>query len=65
MPPSQVYLFQVLVKGNTSGFQLLFLSESCVFPLISFSYIVKDRGARHAAVHGAAKSRTHDLVTEQ
>ena len=65
MSSSQVYLFQVLVKGNTSGFQLLFLSESCVLPLISFSYIVKDRGARNAAVHGAAKSRTHDLMTEQ
>lgn len=65
MSPSQVYLFQVLVKGNTSGFQLLLLSEGCVLPLFSFSYVVKDRGGRHAAGHGAAKSRTYDLVTEQ
>ena len=53
------------MKGNTSGFQLLLLSEGCVLPLFSFSYVVKDRGGRHAAGHGAAKSRTYDLVTEQ
>ena len=25
----------------------------------------KDRGARHAAVHGVAKSQTHDLAPER
>ena len=40
--------------------------DSMDMSLSKLQEIVKDRDARHAAVHGVAKGQTqHDVVTEQ
>ena len=41
------------------------ITDSTDMNLSKLREIVKDRGAWQAAVHGVAKSQTHNLATEQ